>query len=145
MANGSSRVLAALVTLVVGFAIGWLVHRPAAEPVANDQLIRVHGNGTVSKPVAILSGADVAAWISDSGSLAILFPEKNFPNGIMEPPFEGMTQQGTDWAVRCDNSDNGFCFSGKVNPKLPKSREFRYKYDQVVGSTRYDGMIIIKP
>jgi hypothetical protein len=88
----------------------------------------------------------MVAWIGDSGALAILFPEKNFPKDIKEPPFEGMTHQGTDWAVGCDNGGrSGVCFSGKVNPRLPQGRELRYKYDQVVGNTRYDGMIIINP
>jgi hypothetical protein len=147
MANGSSRIFPTVVALVVGFAIGWLA-RPAPKPqveAQGDHLIRVHGNGTVSKPEARLGRADVAAWIADSGSLAILFPEKNFPNGINKPPFEGMTQQGTDWAVRCDNGVNEICFSGKVNPSLPVGQEFRYKYDQVIGGKRFDGMIIITP
>jgi hypothetical protein len=142
MTNGFSRVVPALIGLVAGFAVGWLVHQPA-ETFAGDQLIRVHGDGSVSKPEARLGPKDVAGWIADSGSLAILFPEKNFPSGISEPPFEGMIHQGTDWAVSCDNSSRGFCFSGKVNPKLPAGQQLRYKYDQVVGGNRTDGMIII--
>lgn len=143
MTNGSSRIFPAAVVLIVGFAIGCA--RPQVEP-PGDHLIRVHGNGTVSKPVARLRAANVAVWIADSGGLTILFPEKNFPNGVKDPPFEGMTQQGTDWSVRCDNSSGtGTCFSGNVNSKLPKDKEFKYKYDQVVGGTRYDGMIIITP
>lgn len=141
MANGYSRILPALVGVVAGFAIGWLVHKPA-EIMAGDQAIRVHGDGSVSKPVVRLGKDDVVFWIADSGSLGILFQDKNFP--ITEPPFEGMTHQGTDWAVRCDsNSGSGTCFSGKVNSKLPEGKELRYKYDQVVGGKRTDGMIII--
>lgn len=143
MANGFSRLVPALIGVAAGFAIGWLSHRPT-ETLLGDQLIRVHGDGSVSKPEARLARADVAAWIADSGSLAILFPEKNFPQGIKEPPFEGMIHQGTDWAVSCDNNlGSGSCFSGKVNPKLPEGQQLHYKYDQVVGGHRHDGMIII--
>ncbi len=143
MANGFSRFVPALIGLVAGFAVGWLVHQPV-EILAGDQLIRVHPDGSVSKPVVKLGADDVAGWIADSGSLGILFAEKNFPAGVTEPPFEGMTHQGTDWAVGCDNgSSQGFCFTGKVNTKLPKGQPVRYKYDQVVGGKRHDGMIII--
>jgi hypothetical protein len=145
MANGSSRILPAVGALVVGFAIGWLIPHPAADSRADDHLIRVHGNGTVSKPRVRLKREHVAAWVADSGNLAILFAEKNFPDGTKLPPFAGMTHQGTDWAVRCDNSGGeGVCYSGKVNPDLPAGQEFSYKYDQVIGGTRYDGMIIIE-
>lgn len=148
MANGSSRVLAALVTLVVGFGIGWIVHRP--EPATGppvQQIIRVKTDGTVSKPEVSISreNKDVVLWAADSGSLAILFPKD--PKGVTQPPFEYMTQQGDDWAVTCDNDGNGVCFSGPVNSKLslPKGSTLKYKYDQVVGGKRSDGMIIVRP
>src|SRR6266508_4558457 len=147
MANGSSRLLPGILFLVVGFVAGWLAHRPAAVTAALkvDPLIRVHADGSVSPPEARIDRTNVVAWVADGkASLQILFPESKFPNGVKEPPFEveGMTHTGTDWAVRCGND---LCFSGNVNPNLPKGRKLPYRYDQVVGGKRTDGMIIINP
>src|SRR5712691_10712581 len=100
MASGSSRLFVGILFLVVGFVGGWLAHGPAAEK-AGDQLIRVHGDGSVSKPEARISRTNTAAWVADAGTLQILFPESKFPHGVTEPPFEGMTHTGTDWSVRC--------------------------------------------
>jgi hypothetical protein len=143
MANGSSRILPALVSVVVGFALGWLTHRQPAASKAGDHLIGVHSDGTVTQPEAVISNGNKVAWATSGGeSLGILFPESGFPKGVTEPPFAGMTHQGTDWAVRCGN---GICFSGSINPKLPGGNELRYKYDQVVADKRVDGWIIIQP
>ncbi|MGH9363811.1 MAG: hypothetical protein ACRD1B_00905 [Thermoanaerobaculia bacterium] len=157
MANGSSRLFPALIGLVLGFLLGWFIpHREAAPAPASapahaklvgyagiDHVIGVHGDGSLTKPEARIGRANKVAWASDGGeSLEILFPESGFSKGVTEPPFAGMTHKGTDWAVRCGN---GICFSGSVNPKLPERIELRYKYDQVVGTKRVDGLIIIEP
>ena len=139
------RILPAVVALVVGFAIGWLV-RPApklhVEAKVGDPLVRVNPDGSLSRPEIRIDRTNTVGWASIGGeSLEILFPQSGFPKGVTEPPFEGMTLKGTDWVVRCGS---GFCFSGNVNPKLPPG-ELYYKYDQVIGGKRVDGMIIINP
>lgn len=144
MANGSSRILPTVIALVVGFGIGWLV-RPVPKPSAEalgDPLVRVNPDGSLSRPELRIGRTNTAGWASiGKESLQILFPQSGFPKGVTEPPFADMTLNGTDWVVRCGS---GFCFSGNVNVKLPPG-ELRYKYDQVVGTHRVDGMLIITP
>ena len=144
MANGSSRLLSSVVALAVGFVVGWLV-RPMPKPeaaVKGDPLVRVNPDGSLSRPEVRIDRTNTVGWASIGGeSLEILFPQSRFPEGVTEPPFTGMTLKGTDWVVRCGS---GFCFSGSVNEKLPH-KELHYKYDQVVGTKRVDGMIIITP
>lgn len=144
MPNGSSRILPAVVALVVGFAIGWLIRPAPKGPVEaqDDPLVRVHPDGSLSRPEFRIGRNNTVGWASEAGEgLEILFPQSGFPKGVTEPPFAEMTSRGTDWVVRCGS---GFCFSRKVNGKLPPG-ELRYKYDQVVGTHRVDGMIIINP
>lgn len=141
MANGSSRILPMVVTLVVGFAIGWLIRpKPEVQPLG-DPLVRVNPDGSVSRPQLRIDRTNTVGWASIGGEeLQIVFPESGFPKGVTVPPFAGMTQKGKEWFVRCGS---GFCFSGNVN-KVPAG-ELYYKYDQIVGSQRVDGMIIINP
>jgi hypothetical protein len=138
------RILTAVIAFVVGFAIAWLIlpaPKPQVQPIG-DPLVRVHQDGKVSRPEIRIDRTNTVGWAADEGGdLQILFPKSRFPEGVTEPPFEGMTLTGNDWAVRCGS---GFCFSGKVNEKLPK-KELYFKYDQVVGTNRVDGMIIINP
>jgi hypothetical protein len=139
------RTLTAVIAFVVGFAIAWLILPARKLPVERaqaDPLVRVDRNGRVNRPEVRISRTNTVGWALEEGeSLQILFPQSRFPKGVTEPPFAGMTLQGTDWAVRCGS---GFCFSGKVNEKLPPGEHY-YKYDQVVGTNRVDGMIIITP
>jgi len=147
MANGSSRIVPALLALLVGLAIGWVVHRPA-RPAAGHHLIAVGPEGNLTEPEARISKPKKHRihWFSPEGlPLSIAFPESRFPEGAKkQPPFAGMTQQDTDWVVGCTD---GRCFSGEINPDLviPEGKELRYKYDQIVGDKRVDGMIIIEP
>lgn len=148
MANGTSRALPLIGAFVVGLAAGWFIQRllPPDEAKARDHIIRVHPDGSLSEPQAHIGRANTIAWISDGGlSLDIPFPESGFPElpqGVKIPPFEGMTHRGAEWFIRCGA---GLCFSGDVNKALPTGRKLRYKYDQVIGSQRVDGMIIINP
>lgn len=143
MANGPSQRLFGVLLLVIGFVIGWLVHRPAPGKPGITQGVRVHDDGTVTPTQLSIARTDTVTWAANEGAgVQIIFPESGFPEGVKEPPFEGMTRSGTDWAVRCSND---FCFSGNVNGSLPSGRTLTYKYDQVVRGKRTDGMIIIKP
>lgn len=143
MANGSSRLLPGFLLLVVGSVAGCSVSRGGARVPGSDHLIGVHADGSVTLPRAFIERTNRVAWVADGGTtLQILFPESKFPPNSKVPPFAGMTHVGTDWAVNCHAE---VCYSGIVNPDLPKGQELQYKYDQVVGGTRTDGMIIINP
>jgi hypothetical protein len=153
MANGSSRVLPVLLSVVVGFVVGWFVKRPAPDPFAsrNGFLIRVHSDGKLSMDPVTASRKlnHQVAWTSDLGvqTLEIVFHEKDFPTGAKKmPPFEEkwMTHKGGDWIVRCGG---GTCYSGDINSNLdlPDGTHLDYKYDQIVDAKAVDGMIIIRP
>ncbi|HEV2064591.1 MAG TPA: hypothetical protein VGS00_08575 [Thermoanaerobaculia bacterium] len=169
MANGSSRLVPALLALLVGFAIGWFIPHPepAAAPGAgpprakfddsaiDSHLIGVHGDGSVTLPKANISllQKNIVAWNADAHqSLVIAFKEKGFPKDVNLPPFKGMTSRmGPDtglkeWIVRCGGP---ICFSGDINSDLTETLNTRskleYKYDQIVAGKRTDGMIIINP
>ncbi len=141
------RILTAVVALVVGFVIGWLVRPPSKvhiEALAGDPLVIVHPDGTLSRPELRIDRTQVVGWATEGGqSLDIVFPSSGFPAGVSTPPFVDMKPKGTNWLLARCGSAFGLCLSGKVND-LPKG-ELRYRYDQVVGATRVDGMIIINP
>jgi hypothetical protein len=146
MKEDTMRFLIAVLALVVGVVLGLLLRpRPApVQQVSGDPLVRVNPDGSVNLPQIQISRQNTVGWASIGGeSLQIIFPKSGFPKGIDEPPFAGMTRQGDDFLVRCGS---GFCFSGIVNDKLPPPpQKLYYKYDQVVGEKRVDGMIIITP
>jgi hypothetical protein len=152
MANGSSRALSVTAFLVVGLAVGWFGRRLFPEPFEsrNGFLVRVYSDGRLSMdPITASRGLKhQVAWTTDpgTGSLQIVFHEKDFPDGAKKmPPFEEkwMTHKGSDWIVHCGA---GICFSGEINSNLDLPADgLKYKYDQIVDAKAVDGMIIIKP
>lgn len=153
MANGSSRVLPAILFLAVGFAVAWFVKRPAPSPFAprNGFLVRVYSDGKLSMdpvPISRTLGDQVAWSTGPSGeSLEIVFHEKDFPPAPNnKPPFDEtwMKHKNQDWIASCGG---GGCFSGPINQKLDlaEGAKLEYKYDQIVGAKAADGMIIIRP
>ncbi len=141
MANGSSQRLFGILLLIIGFIAGWLVHRPVAVKSGVNHGVRVHADGSVTPAEVSIARTDTVTWAADEGAgVQILFPESKFPTG--QPPFEGMTHSGTDWAVRCSND---MCLSGNVNGNLTSGKALSFKYDQVVRGRRTDGMVIINP
>ena len=136
----------ALVALIVGALIGWLV-RPRPEPtkqLAGGHIIDVDKHAQVNKKEVGLDKTkhEVAVWIEEDEdkNLYIEF-EKNEPFEKMKP-----TPDGKRWRVRC----NGFqCYSGKIQDNAGGGK--KYKYWQVVenpdGTDRVevDAWIVIRP
>ena len=164
MANGSSRVLPVILSVVVAFAAGWLVGRsataqpaPAPKPtvVAGDHYIRVGPTAKeVSEPQAEISQSQDhrVVWTAKDPkhALTIAFKAIDFPRAAGgEPPFAG--PNGKDLEIKCN--PGSFCNPGPINPKLPKltrNQKLNYKYWQILdGPSGYhdqaDGMIIIDP
>jgi hypothetical protein len=146
MAKGASTLVVWFIGLVVGFIIGWFVHRTAATLEARDHLIRVHRDGSLSEPEAKISRGlkNKIVWTADAGArLEIAFPQAAFPSkaGV---PFQGMKSRqgprGTEWLVTCEGEN---CFSGEISTDLPREDGLKYKYDQIVDEKRVDGWIII--
>ena len=164
MANGSSRLVPALLALVVGFAIGWFVpHKNSFLSVdgstPNSYLIGVYATGKVSLPRATisLSQKNIVGWSAGQAKLEIVFKEKDFPAKPGLQPFAIMTERVDpvtklkEYVVRCGGS---ICHSGDINPALTAALtptpdnpnpSLEYKYDQIVAGDRTDGMIIIRP
>lgn len=147
MANGSSRVLAVIVSLIVGVAAGLLAGRllwraqggplhAQVGPNACDLLPKSHN---LSK-----NDWDTLIWTT-KGTSKRLYIEFAAPPAAQDIPFYGMVKQPNGrYRVLCHG---GSCFSGAINPE---AREGEYKYWQVLddGSghpDECDGMIIIKP
>ncbi len=152
-----------VLTLIVGLAVGWLIHSPAPTPpppppppppptcpTAGNHLIEV---GPTAKDVSEKDAAISAMkghkvfWIvkGEDKPLAITFRAANFPPEAKgEPPFEGGAN-GQDQVISCN--PGGICKAGRVNPKLtlpecPQS--VYYKYYQTLGGVTEDAGIIIE-
>jgi hypothetical protein len=164
MANGTRPVVLVL-TLIVGLAVGWLIHSPAPTPqqgpppppppppltcpTAGNHLIEV---GPTAKDVSEKDAAISMAkghkvfWIvkGPDKPLGITFRAIDFPKEAKgEPPFEGGTN-GQDQVIPCTGS---VCKAPPVNPKLalpdcPQSLYF--KYYQTLGTETEDAGIIIE-
>lgn len=169
MANGTRPVVLVL-TLIVGLAIGWLIHAPAPTPpppppppppaatptpvptcpTPGNQLIEIGPKAKdVSEPKAAISAEKEhkVFWITkgEPKTLSIEFRVADFPpeaNG--EPPFEGGTN-GKPQIFSCN--PGGVCKAGKVNPNLkllPCPKTLYYKYYQTLGGVTDDAGIIIE-
>ena len=146
MAKGST-LFVALVTLVAGGLIGWLLARKPgpAKQKAGGHIIRVDKDAKPNKEEVELNrdDHDVAFWLEDDHNmdLSIEFMENQ--------PFEGMTQtpDGKYWRVHCLDYT---CFSGEIKSDAPGGGA-KYKYRKVVkpknGSPGKEdnGWIVIRP
>jgi hypothetical protein len=145
MANGS-LIFIALIALLVGALIGWLI-RSARErekrSFLGDAVVRVDRNGNVDQPEVTLdrTKGEIVFWVCEdrTKNLFIEF-EKN-------SPFEGMVPNGKRWRVHCDKWT---CFSRDIHSSAEGGGK-RYKYWQVVESPggtdkkEVDGWIRIQP
>ena len=147
MAKGS-LLLVALVALIVGGLIGWLLGKPKpepAKPMAGGHIIDVDKNAKVNKEEVDLdkNKKEVAVWIEEDEdkNLYIEF-SKNEPFEKMTP-----TPDGKRWRVRCTDFT---CYSGKIQANAEGGGK-KYKYWQVVenkdgtGKIEVDGWIVIRP
>jgi hypothetical protein len=162
MANGT-RPLVLVLTLIVGLAVGWLIHSPAPTPpppppppppptcpTPGNHLIEV---GPTAKEVSERNAAISAEkghkifWIAkgEEKPLSIEFRVADFPPEAKgEPPFEKGTN-GQPQVISCNAG--GICKAGRVNPNLkllacPAS--LYYKYYQTLGGVTEDAGIIIE-
>ena len=147
MPNKSSRFIA-LIALLVGALIGWLVKpAPGLEqppPCSGDAVIRVGLDGNVNRPTVTLDKEkhEVAFWVSADRTNKLLIEfEQN-------APFEGMEKETNGrWKVHCESRT---CFSGDISKEAQGEYE-SYKYWQVLENKdgkriiEVDGHIIIKP
>ena len=174
MANGSSRVLPVIVSLALGFAVGWLLHTqpspppPVAVPTATPPTVAVTPTPTLiaghhaiavgpkakdlsDDPAPISKEKDHRArWLAQDPNLTlkIVFYAKDF-GAPKEPPFIG--PRDTDLIITCDPKKR-VCDPGKINPRLePKEGEegkLHFKYWQYLDGPGFhdeaDGMVIIE-
>jgi hypothetical protein len=144
MANGSSRVLPVILSLVVGFAVGWLIRSQVGLPPAAKKGTSAIVVGPKAKDLTIpelhlsRSNQDVAFWVSKDKAkkLYIEFTEELFENMQRQP--------NNRFRVDCKGRH---CYSDEIKEGAAYKN---YKYWQILddGSghpDEADGMIIIDP
>jgi hypothetical protein len=141
MSNASMRVLIGTVALVVGFAIGWMAHRPSA-PGPGSHVVKVgpRAADVVPARVSLSKGNhDVLFWIAREQTHEVVIETE-------EQLFEGQTPQNGRFAVACAGRT---CRSGEILASLKPDGQ-AHKYWQIL--TRpgeqpetADGWIIIVP
>jgi hypothetical protein len=151
--NGPRSVWLILLVAVLGVGIGYCVARkpvpgPTYPPVSlsptpiGDVTISVGPTACdVMPPKATIGPWDHVFWRGSGTSLRIIFKRSGFPAGVSTPPFDGMLASGNDFAVRCTGNT---CTSGPVNPNLPHTGSYEYKYDQILDGQSCDARIVIK-
>jgi hypothetical protein len=146
MANGSSRTLAILFSLVIGGVAGWLIFRYLESKTAGGQLHAQVGPTAcdlLPKRQHLKKHWDTLTWTT-KGTAKNLYIEFQAPPAGKDIPFYGMVLQSNGrYRVLCSG---GSCFSGAVNPDTPEGIEFKYwqVLDDGTGKPdECDGMIII--
>ena len=159
MANGSSRVLPMILSLALGFVVGWVLHSqpppppPPPSPVPTTppptatitpKPVLVPGHHTIMVgPKAKDLTEEYAAvskqkghkvrWVAQDPdlTLTILFKVADFdPTAGGEPPFKGPKSVDQSYTCRPDK----FCKSDQINDKLTPTdtHPYQYKYWQIL-------------
>ena len=143
MANGPSRMLSLLLSLVVGFVVGWFAHRPALSAVANGTSLAIIG------PRASDNSVPEVTLSKKAGDVLFLVSKVKGRNLIIETDEDAFenTSKGTYAKYRL-NCQGRNCYSGDIKRDAP---EKKFKYWQVLvdpsgtNEDKQDGWIIIQP
>lgn len=143
MANGSSRFLSLLLSLVVGFVVGWFVHSRATPAVANGPSLAIIG------PKASENSLPEVTLSKKAGDVLFLVSKVKGRNLIVETDEDAFenTSPGkyAKYRLNCQGRN---CYSGDIKREAP---EKRFKYWQVLADPsgtnedKQDGWIIIQP
>jgi len=170
MANGSARITIAVVFLLIGGLIGFLIgnagKRKGGEPEST--MTAAHKPAPTKKHIVVIgpsadhlsedkvsvskSNPREVIWLSnEEQSLEITFPvnqpDPSFPPQAKDlPPFEDMEKKGDEWVFKLRPCGSGKCFSGAINDKLDPEHwgDLKYKYDQTLAGDKKDGWIVIQ-